>query len=153
MVGVVSAPALQARFGALPPEEAWAAAELLAGNIKKHVCYLVEPSRRHDALARPDSPDAIPLLIVDDRAEFIRRLGKGGAIVLNYDGAKLRYALPPETSDLIAAIDGARTLGEIHALLRHRLGDYERFKAAFELLYAGLNAGNFMVLRYGKSRR
>lgn len=148
----VADPALKARFAALPLEERWAAAELLAGTMKKHVCYLVEPSARPGAVARPDSPDAIPLFLVDDRAAFTRRLSPGGGLVLNYDGAKLRYPLPPETSALVAAIDGRRTLGDIHALVRATLGPYDRFKQAFDGLYAGLNAGNFMVLRYAASR-
>ncbi len=151
----VADPALQARLAALAPEDAWAAAELLAGNIKKHVCYVVEPSRHGSAVALPDSPDAVPLLNIHthDRAAFVRRLGTGGAIVLNYDGSKLRYPLPPETSALIAAIDGQRTLAEIHAVLGPLIGSYERFKPAFDMLYAGLNGGNFMLLRYPKSRR
>jgi hypothetical protein len=74
-------------------------------------------------------------------------------LVHNYDGAKLRYPLPPDPPALIMAIDGHRSLVEIHAALGAKAGPYDRFKADFDLLYTALNAGNLMFLRYPPSRK
>ncbi|MGD9539266.1 MAG: class I SAM-dependent methyltransferase [Alphaproteobacteria bacterium] len=139
---------LKERLAVLAPEEAWAAAELIAGSLKKHVCYLVEPEARESAPARPDSPEAIPLLGVDDPAGLARRLGTGGGLVLNYDGVRMRFALPAQAAAIIAAIDGRRTLAEIHAALRPPFDSYDRFKAAFDAVYAAFNGANAMLLRY-----
>ncbi len=152
-VRYVSDPGLKARLSALAPEDAWAAAELISGTIKKHICYLVEPATLSSALARPDSPDVVPLLDVRDQAEFAGRLSRGSGLVLNYDGAKLRYPLPRGATALILAIDGRRSLAEIHAALGATAGPYERFKEAFDMLYTALNAGNMMFLRYPASRK
>jgi SAM-dependent methyltransferase len=137
---------LRARFAALTREEAWTAAELVAGDLKRHTCYLVEPDRLPQAVARPDSPGAVPLLSLKDPAGFVRRIAKAKVPVLNHDNGRVRFDLPPWAGAMLAAIDGRRTLADIHATLG---GDsYDRFKAEFDAVYAPFNAANAMYLRY-----
>ena len=67
-------------------------------------------------------------------------------LVLNHDNGRVRFDLPPWAGAMLAAIDGRRTLADIHAALG---GDsYDRFKAEFDAVYAPFNAANAMYLRY-----
>jgi SAM-dependent methyltransferase len=59
--------ALRRRLAGLDWLERAAVAELIAGNIKKHTLYLVRAGRGAVAVARPDDPDAVPVLR-DDKA-------------------------------------------------------------------------------------
>jgi SAM-dependent methyltransferase len=152
---LVEEPALKARLAALPPAEAWAAAELLCGTLKRHIAYLVEPERAATAVARLLSPDAIPVLKDVEAAALARTIGQSGALVFNYDGARLRFPLPAEAAHLVAALDGRRSLAELHALKvgAGRLRAPGSFEAAFAALYAALNGANLLLLRYPASRR
>lgn len=149
----VAEPALKQRLAALGPAQAWAAAELIAGTLKRHICYVVGPEALRGAVARPDSAEAVPVLKDVGAADLGRTIGGAGGLVLNYDGARLRFPLPAEARTIVAAIDGRRTLAEIHAALDPAIGPYERFKTAFDPLYDALNGANVMLLRYAASRR
>ena len=59
--------------------------------------------------------------------------------------------MPRLSAEILARIDGRRSLGQIHELLaRAHKGalDWLVFKAAFDRLYAALNGINVMLIAY-----
>lgn len=151
---LVEEPSLKARLARLEPPDSWAVAELIGATLKRHVAYLVAPERWQSAVARPDLPDVVPVLKDVTPAALARTIGSAGALVLNFDGARLRLPLPPAASRLIAAIDGRRTLGEIGERMRAEgtLAGRDAFAREFDALYAALNGANLLLLRYPTSR-
>ncbi|MFP6742773.1 MAG: class I SAM-dependent methyltransferase [Alphaproteobacteria bacterium] len=139
-------PGLRERAAGLLWIERCALAELLAGNLKRHVFYAVEAGRAKAALARPDGRHAVPLLRGTAGAEMAARLGAGGGrMAATLSGVRLSYDISAAGVEILSHVDGARNLGEIHALLS---GDWTTFKAAFDDLYNALNALNHMLITY-----
>jgi SAM-dependent methyltransferase len=139
-------PDLRERVAALPWIERCAQAELLAGNLKQHFFYVVEAGRGEAALARPDSPDAVPLLRDTTGAEMAAQLDPGGGrMASTLSGVRISYDISAAGVAILAHIDGVRSLGEIHQLVS---GDWPTFKIAFDDLYSALNALNHMLITY-----
>ena len=138
-------PALRKRLAGLAPLERAAAAELLCGNLTKHVFYAVPAGRPDPVVAAPDSPDAVPIL----RDERLRAL-RGEALTAKADGLTLRLPLPRLAAAILSRIDGRRTLGAIHAELRAADAglDWPRFREQSDRLYAALNGINKLVIAY-----
>lgn len=138
---------LRDRVAALPWIERCAFAELLAGSLKRHVFYAVPAPRAGDAVARPDGPNAVPVLREADGRALARRLARGGRIKVALEGVELSHDMPPLAAAILALVDGRRSLGDIHAALaRERRLDWLAFKGAFDRLYAALNAVNVMLV-------
>lgn len=136
-------PALRKRLAGLPPLERAAAAELLCGNLTKHVFYAVPAGRPDPVVATADAPDAVPIL----RDERLRAL-RGEALTAKADGLTLRLPLPRLAAAILSRIDGRRTLGAIHAELRAADAglDWARFREQFDRLYAALNGINKLLI-------
>ena len=128
--------------------ERCAFAELLSGALKRHVFYVVKKERTGDAVARPDGAQAVPVLRDADGPAMARKLAKGGRIKADLAGVKVSRPVPPLTAAILAHVDGERDLGEIHRLVARRQPglDWIAFKAAFDALYAALNAFNVMLI-------
>ncbi len=141
-------PEIKERVAALPWIERCAFAELLSGAIKSHVVYAVKPNSGKTALARPDNPEAVPVLRDTNGRAVARRLKDGGRITAELEGVELSYEVPQLSAEILAHIDGRRSLGRIHQrVVRAHEGplDWLAFKAAFDRLYAALNAINVML--------
>ncbi len=121
-------------------------AELLAGNITKHIAYLVHGSNAADTVARPDET-AVPVMRDVPAPTIARAIGSGGRITVDAGGMKIDAALPPRAADILRAIDGTRTLGAIRGRLDPAL-DGASFEAQFAALYRVLNGFNQMYLRF-----
>jgi len=129
-----------------------ALAEALAGNMKTHVLYAAPAAATaiEGCVARPDRPDAVPLLSDDDGPAMAEALGQNLSLTANFDGAKLRLALPRLAPAILARTDGRASLGEMHRDLQTLDSglDWPAFKAQFDQLYRVLNGLNRMLLRY-----
>ncbi len=145
---------LRKKAAALPWPAQCAAAELIAGNMKVHICYLVpagplsgEPPR--EVPLRLRTPGVVPVLNNVSPEALAGRLKGAPALSLDFDGAKIRLVLPAQASAMTALIDGERGLAEI----RRRLGKAGQklspgaFMRQFETLYKALNGINAMLLR------
>jgi len=145
----VSEGPLAATFAAMPMAEAATAAELLAGNLKVHICYLVREDNAQATLPRPDDPNVIPVLRDVGGASLARRFAAGGALSVDFDGIKLRFDLPALAPDIVAAIDGKRSCREIQGRLHRKDKSVSRkvFAQQFEQLYRALGAINVLLLR------
>ena len=126
-----------------------AAAELIAGNMKVHICYLVPDAAAREVPLGPRTPGAVPVLNIVSPEALASRLEGAPAISLDFDGAKLRLVLPKQAAAITALVDGERDLAEI----RRRLGKAgakmpaAAFRRQFETLYKALNGINAMLLR------
>ncbi len=137
------------RVQALAREERQALAELIAGNMKVHVCYAVRAERAGLAVARPDSPEVRPRLWRGDGATLAGALKPGPSITARIDGLGVSFPLPRRAAPILKLIDGRRSLGEIHAALAAATPgglSWDDFKGDFDRLYAVLNGINLLFL-------
>ena len=124
-------------------------AELLAGNLKVHICYAVRSGRETQAVASLD-PDMVPVLRGGSGAEMARGLKPGGALTARADGLEAHFALSGRAGPILSRIDGRRTVRTIHTELAATEGgrlDWPSFEQEFGRLYAVFNGVNKMFLR------
>ena len=144
-------PALVERTSRLNWVQRCAFSELLAGSMKTHILYAVRADNLRNTLAAPDSPDAIPVMRDDDGPALGAQMKPGMSLTLRIDGTKLSLPLPDLAADILARVDGRRTLSEIHAALAAgpKPGlTWEVFKPQFDRLYASLYGLSRMFIRY-----
>jgi hypothetical protein len=61
----------------------------------------------------------------------------------------VRFAVPPHAADILAEVDGRRSIADIHQALAGKLDDLKRwadFKLAFERVYERFNKLNRLFL-------
>jgi len=122
-------------------------AELLAGNLKVHICYVVKADRAESAVACLDEGAMVPLL--RDGPGTAGDLRPGGMLSVRAEGLESRFALPRLAGPILGLIDGRRSVREIHADLAAGEGgrlDWTTFKSEFDRLYRVLNAVNKVFL-------
>jgi len=124
-------------------------AELLAGNLKVHIAYVVKRGRAATAVARADDPTLIPVLRDDDGPTLARNSKPGGALTAHAEGLDIRFPLPARAGPILARIDGRRTLQDIHRELAADIGrlDWGAFKDEFDRLFTVFNGVNKMFLQ------
>jgi hypothetical protein len=125
--------------------------EQLAGNLKRHIVYLVRRGRARASVARPDDNAMVPVLRPGS-AELAASLRSRNNLKVAIDGIEVRLQVPPHAADILAAIDGKRTIAEIHRLVAGKvdaLKSREAFKAAFDRVYNTFNKLNRLFLSRG----
>jgi SAM-dependent methyltransferase len=140
---------LKALLAELSPLERARFAELLAGNIKSHICYVVAAGRAATALARPGDGAAVPILRNDDGSALARAV-KDDRIVFRIDGLETAFALPRMASAILSRIDGRRSLSELQRDLAASLGSRAApaaFDNDFARLYKVMNGIGRMMIR------
>ncbi len=126
-------------------------AELLVGSMKTHILYAVRADNRKNTLAAPDSPDAIPVMRDGDGPALGAQMKPGMSLTLRMDGTKLSLPLPDLAAEILARVDGARSLSRIHAAIASgpKPGlTWEAFKPEFDRLYGALYGLSRMFIRY-----
>ncbi|SLN12304.1 class I SAM-dependent methyltransferase [Oceanibacterium hippocampi] len=137
-------PLLRERAAELAWPERLALAENLAGNLKTHVFYAVRSERAERAAARFDKPLVVPFLREGDPRALARLMAKGGNLKVTFDGAEMRLPIPTGAAEIVALVDGKRSLGELQKLAGlDRATFFERFEPVYNLL----NGLNLMLLR------
>ena len=146
-------PVLLRRLTGLDPLARAAFAEKLAGNIKKHILYVVKGANPADTVARAETPGVVPVTRELPGPELARAVAKRGRIAADFDGLSLSFALPRLAAPILTRIDGQASLGEIHAALQALDSglDWDAFKAQFDPLYAVLNGLNHLLLRHSNA--
>mgnify|MGYP000951466457 FL=1 len=106
------------RAGSLPQAERWALAEELSGALKTHVFYAV----RHDDVRRGAptamTPELVPALRNMDPKRLAAGLSQSPRLTATLGGVERTFKVPGGAADMIALIDGRRTLRQIHGRLR-----------------------------------
>lgn len=136
------------RFGALDAIGRAGAAELLAGNLKVHICYATRAGRAATAVARPEDRALAPVLRDGNGAEATQDLRPGGALTVRADGLEARFTLPRLAGPILRRIDGRLSVTRIHdeMIAEDRRLDRETFDAEFDRTFAVFNAINKMYL-------
>jgi SAM-dependent methyltransferase len=145
----VSDPKLKARLAGLSRLERASFAELLAGNIKTHVCYLVAVGRAGAAMAGPTDPAAIPVMRNDDGPAFARSI-RDDRVSFRMDGLEMAFPVPRMAGPILSRIDGGRSLAELQAMLAAEFGARAApaaFEADFARLYRVMNGIGLMLIR------
>jgi SAM-dependent methyltransferase len=140
---------LKAQLAPLPPLARARFAELLAGNIKSHICYVVTAGRAGESVARPDDPSAVPVLRNDDGPALSRAV-KDDRIAFRIDGLEVGFALPRMAPAILARIDGRRSLGALQRELAAEFGARAApatFDNDFARLYKVMNGIGRMTIR------
>ena len=142
----VADPALRRVLAALPPAQAWAAAEALAGNMKVHVLYATRAAG--DTVAE-NLPDSVPLLTKNSGPELARAAAANLTLRLEVGGLTLQQALPRLAPALLQRLDGRRSTRQILEELAASNPQLDPVEAgaAWDELYAVLNGFNLLLLR------
>jgi SAM-dependent methyltransferase len=145
--------ALIHRVRALPALQRLAFAELLCGNIKTHVFYVVKADNRAATVAAPDSLDAVPVLRDIDGAAAADALARNPNFNVDFEGIKVAIPLPAIAPAVFRLVDGRRTLGQIHQAMVEGSApgaapDARAFLAEFNRLFFAVNGVSRMFLRY-----
>lgn len=143
-------PGLLHRLERLDPIGRAAFAEQLAGNLKRHIVYLVRKERASSAVARPGD-DMVPVLRAGGDA-LAESLQGRSSLKVSIDGLEVRLKVPQHSAEILAAIDGTRSIAEIHQTLGRTvdaLKGQSAFKLAFERVYQTFNKLNRLFLRRG----
>jgi len=121
-------------------------AEMLAGNIKSHICYVVAAGRAASAMAQPDAT-AIPLLREAD-APTLARLIKDDRIAVRSDGLEMSFALPRLAVAILLRVNGQRSVSEIQQTLEREAGlRAAAFDKDFAALYKVMTGIGRMTIR------
>ena len=127
-------------------------AELLAGNLKTHVVYVVAKGRAASVVARADDPAAVPIGRDVDFAAIARGMVTGSPVLsASFDGLTVRFKLPRLATAILSRVDGKRSLAEIHRAVADTAApgqSWDEFLAEFRPLYAAFNGVNRMLLRF-----
>ena len=134
------------RLDGLPMIERAAFAERLTGNMKRHIVYLVRAGRAAAAVAKPSDHTLVPVL----RGEAVGKSLRGHATLkVSIDGIELRLAVPRHAADILAEVDGERSIAAIYQRVAGKipaLAAPDAFGAAFEAAYGLFNRLNRLFL-------
>jgi len=146
-------PRLLKRLEGLAWLERAALAERLAGNLTKHIAYLTRPGDAGTAVAQAQGPAVAPVLKDLDGKAVARGLPPGGSLKVTFSGLSWSLPLPRLAGPMLARIDGAATLGDIHAALAQadKGLSWNAFKNQFDQLYNALNGVNKLLLRHPRT--
>jgi len=140
-------PALLERARRLDPLARAGLAELIAGDLKVHIAYLV-PHERSGASAAEIAPDLIPILREGNGPVLARALKPGEPLKVSFGQASFSFPLPRRAVPLLGQIDGRRSVAEVRAAAAEAglvLSEAE-FERDFAALYRVLNGINHLFL-------
>lgn len=128
------------------PLERAAFAELAAGNMKKHIVYLTHAERDEDTVAATTNPQSVPVFRDAATQRGFREMPPGAQPTLELDGVKFPLHLPPQAVAILRAINGRRSLAEIHAAMPGN-PDWFQFSAAFQQTFKALHGFGKLFMR------
>ena len=138
--GLLSDPHLRKRQAGLGWLDRCAVAEALAGNIRKHVFYLVHDGNLGPVVADPEDPAMVPCWHQFDPVTAAG-MRPGQPLSAEVDGLTLRAPLPTLAKTMISRVDGTRSIGAIGAELREMNSslDENAFMRQFGELFRAFN--------------
>jgi SAM-dependent methyltransferase len=143
----VSDPKIRKRAAGLGLVERASMAELLAGNMAKHVFYAVRREDLGRAVARL-APEAVPVLRAPEGDALFAATRPGSSLTATFNGVKVQLPWPGLAKPLLATINGERTVDEIQAAVSADLHvAREQVMQAFAELYATLNGVGRLYLK------
>ena len=138
-------PKLRARAAALAPTEQAALAESLTTNMSVHIAYCrraAEPV----SLADPLADAAVPVMREVPGAELAKAILPDGSLPFLFDGLRAVLRLPVESTAILHAIDGERSVGDLCALFVGRGMAEVKFRRVWAETFAALQSVNRVLL-------
>jgi ubiquinone/menaquinone biosynthesis C-methylase UbiE len=119
-------------------------AELLAGNLKRHIVYLVPRGRAGASVASPADATMVPVLRAGSDS-WIKGLADARVLKAKIDGIEVKFPLPSMAAPILSRIDGQRSIAEIERdLAQSGAGS---FRGAFDRVYTVFNKLNRLFLK------
>lgn len=137
---------LKARLAKLGDIERAHFAELLAGNMRKHIVYL-NKNDAGDTIAKPLNQNAIPCFLDKLTAQQLQSMPQGAQPRFKFDGIDFDINLPPQTAAILRAVDGNRNLEDIRKLMQGG-PDWFAFAQVFGSIFKTLNGFGHLFIRY-----
>jgi len=119
-------------------------AELLAGNLKRHIVYLVPQGQAGSSIAAPGDASMVPVLRPGSES-WTRGLADARVLKAKIDGIEVKFPLPEMAAPILSRIDGRRSIAEIERELGKSGGG--SFRTAFDRVYAVFNKLNRLFLK------
>jgi SAM-dependent methyltransferase len=138
-------PKLRARAASLSATAQAALAEALTANMSVHIAYCrraAEPVTRADALADA----AVPVMREVPGAELAKSILADGSLPFLFDGLRAVLRLPTESTVILQAIDGERSVADLRALFAGRGMPEAKFSRAWAATFGALQAVNRVLL-------
>jgi SAM-dependent methyltransferase len=138
-------PKLRGRAGTLDATGQAALAEALTANMSVHIAYCrraAEPV----AMADPLADGAVPVMREVPGAELAKSILPDGSLPFLFDGLRAVLRLPIESTAILHAIDGERSVGDLCALFTGRGMAEAKFRRAWAETFAALQAVNRVLL-------
>jgi hypothetical protein len=144
----LSDPDLLRRLARLGPLARAGFAELLAGNLKRHIVYLVPPGQAGARVASPADAAMVPVLRAGSDS-WIKGLADARVLKAKIDGIEVKFPLPAMAAPILSRIDGRRSIAEIERELGQDLkrSGGGSFRAAFDRGYTVFNKLNRLFLK------
>jgi SAM-dependent methyltransferase len=143
-------PALLEKIDRLSWIDQCALSELLTGNLKTHVFYVIKSGNRSRTVASAEDEDLRPVLIGLDPDTAPAALKSKGSLAVDFDGLKLSVPISEQAIDVLSLMDGHRTISAIRQATEsdHRPMTRDEFNKTFSHLFAVLNGLNLGFLKY-----
>jgi 2-polyprenyl-3-methyl-5-hydroxy-6-metoxy-1,4-benzoquinol methylase len=150
-VAWISDPALTDHIRAMPRPHQQDIAEAVCCVLSCHGFYAAPKAAGRVAL--PGDPDMVPFFLYIDADDLARhfRDAPGREVVLDYRASTVQIEVGKYSADLLAGIDGSRSMGELFEQVRRQSGgtatDTE-LQQCFMAFYQPLNALDTLLLRH-----
>jgi 2-polyprenyl-3-methyl-5-hydroxy-6-metoxy-1,4-benzoquinol methylase len=143
----VSDPIVRERIAELTWLDRCAFAELLAGDLLKHIFYCVRADNEAHTIAKADSANAIPMIRDVSGPNLGQTIEKNGTLKVELSGKIIDLDLPVHAAAILKLVDGQKPLQMIHQQMEGGI-DWVTFYQQFSALYNVLNRYNKMTIRY-----
>ena len=147
----ITEPALRSHVLTLPLPQRQAIAEAMSCMITCHGFYAAP--KAVDRIASPGDPDMVPFFLYFDPGNLAEhfRGAAGRECGLNYRRSTVQFQVGKYSSDLVARIDGSRSIGELFESVRHNSGGIATdadLRRDFLAFYEPLNSLDTLLLRH-----
>jgi 2-polyprenyl-3-methyl-5-hydroxy-6-metoxy-1,4-benzoquinol methylase len=147
----ISDPALADHIRAMPRPRQQAIAEAVCCVLTCHGFYAAP--KRAGRVASPDDPDMVPFFLYIDAADLAQhfRDATDWEVGLEYRSHTVQFKVGKYSADLLAGIDGSRSIGELFELVRRQSGETvtdPELQQHFMAFYQPLNDLDTLLLRH-----
>ena len=147
----ITDPQLRAHIATLPRAKQQAIAEAVNCMITCHAFYASPTAAGR--VATPDDPDMVPFFLYFDSGNLGQhfRDAAGRECAISYRHSTVRFEPGRYSAELVEAIDGSRSIGEMFDLVRKRIGvqlPREELWRDFMAFYQPLNSLDVILLRH-----
>lgn len=147
----ITDPALRSHVSSLPRPRQQAIAEAMSCMITCHGFYAAPAGA--DRIASPDDLDMVPFFLYFDPTNLAQhfRAAAGRPCGLNYRKSAVQFKVGKHSADLVAGIDGARSLGELFDMVHRNSGgsvSHSELQRDFMAFYEPLNGLDILLLRH-----